>query len=71
MDKEKLRYEIENDRKLIEKHRASQKLMRTQNSGVRSSNISSDLAAFDMAIEKAELRIWANEQALELLENES
>lgn len=71
MDKEKLRYEIANDRKLIEKHRAAQNLMRTQNSGVRSSNISSDLAAFDMAIEKAELRIWANEQALELLENES
>ena len=71
MDKEKLQYEIANDRKLIEKHRAAQKLMRTQNSGVRSGDISSDLAAFDMAIEKAELRIWANEQALELLENES
>jgi hypothetical protein len=67
LNKDELEFQIATDRKLIEKHRASQELMRTQNSGVRSGNISADLAAFDMAIQKAELRIWANEQALELL----
>lgn len=71
MNKEELEYQIATEQAFIKKQRAAQERMRTQNSGVRSGSISSDLAAFDMAIERAELRIWANEQALELLENES
>jgi len=54
-----LKYQILIERKFISKQRAAQDRMRTQNSGVRSSNISADLAAFDMAVQKAEDRIKA------------
>ena len=59
MTKEELEFQIATERKFIEKQRAAQDRMRTQNSGVRSSNISADLAAFDMSIQKAEDRIKA------------
>lgn len=59
MTKEELDYQIATEQAFIKKQRAAQDRMRTQNSGVRSSNISSDLAAFDMAVQKAEHRIKA------------
>jgi hypothetical protein len=59
MTKEELEYQIGTVRKFIEKQRAAQDRMRTQNSGVRSSSISADLAAFDVAVQNAEDRIKA------------
>ena len=59
MTKDELEFQIATERKFIERQRAAQDRMRTQNSGVRLSNISSDLAAFDMAVQKAEDRIKA------------
>ena len=59
MTKEELEYQIATERKFIEKQRAAQERMRTQNSGVRSSSISADLAAFDVAVQNAEDRIKA------------
>ena len=59
MTKEELEYQIATVRKFIEKQRAAQERMRTQNSGVRSSSISADLAAFDVAVQNAEDRIKA------------
>jgi hypothetical protein len=59
LTKEELEYQIGTVRKFIEKQRAAQDRMRTQNSGVRSSSISADLAAFDVAVQNAEDRIKA------------
>jgi hypothetical protein len=59
MTKDELEYQIGTVRKFIEKQRAAQDRMRTQNSGVRSSSISADLAAFDVAVQNAEDRIKA------------
>ena len=59
MTKEELQFQIATEQAFINKQRAAQDRMRTQNSGVRSSNISADLAAFDMAVQKAEDRIKA------------
>ena len=59
MTKDELEYQIATERKFIEKQRAAQERMRTQNSGVRSSSISADLAAFDVAVQNAEDRIKA------------
>ena len=54
-----LKYQIAIEQAFIKKQRAAQDRMRTQNSGVRSGSISADLAAFDMAVQKAEDRIKA------------
>jgi len=59
LTKDELEYQIATERKFIEKQRAAQERMRTQNSGVRSSSISADLAAFDVAVQNAEDRIKA------------
>lgn len=59
MTKEELDYQIATEQAFIKKQRAAQDRMRTQNSGVRSGSISADLAAFDMAVQKAEDRIKA------------
>ena len=59
MTKEELEFQIATEQAFINKQRAAQDRMRTQNSGVRSSSISADLAAFDMAVQKAEDRIKA------------
>ena len=59
MTKDELEYQIATEQAFINKQRAAQDRMRTQNSGVRSSSISADLAAFDMAVQKAEDRIKA------------
>jgi len=59
LTKEELEFQIATEQAFIKKQRAAQDRMRTQNSGVRSSSISADLAAFDMAVQKAEDRIKA------------
>ena len=59
MTKDELEYQIATEQAFIKKQRAAQDRMRTQNSGVRSSSISADLAAFDMSVWKAEERIKA------------
>ena len=69
--KDELEFQIANERKFIEKQRAAQDRMRTQNSGVRSSNISADLAAFDMSVWKSEERIAEHEKKIEELESEN
>ena len=69
--KEELEFQIATEQAFIKKQRAAQDRMRTQNSGVRSSNISSDLAAFDMSVWKSEERIAEHEKKIKELENES
>ena len=66
-----LKYQIALERKLIERERAAQDRMRTQNSGVRSSSISADLAAFDLICMNAQDRIAEHEKRIEELENEN
>ena len=66
-----LKYQIALERKLIERERAAQDRMRTQNSGVRSGSISADLAAFDLICMNAQDRIAEHEWKIEELENES
>jgi hypothetical protein len=71
LTKEELEFQIATEQAFINKQRAAQDRMRTQNSGVRSSNISADLAAFDMSVWKSEERIVEHEKKIEELENEN
>ena len=64
-----LKYQIALERKLIERERAAQDRMRTQNSGVRSGSISADLAAYDLICMNAQDRIAEHEKKIEELEN--
>jgi hypothetical protein len=66
-----LKYQIALERKLIERERAAQDRMRTQNSGVRSGSISADLAAYDLICMNAQDRIAEHKKKIEELENES
>ncbi|MEK9699224.1 MAG: hypothetical protein VW270_25830 [Candidatus Poseidoniales archaeon] len=66
-----LKYQIALERKLIERERAAQERMRTQNSGVRSGSISADLAAYDLICMNAQDRIAEHEKKIEELENEN
>ena len=66
-----LKYQIALERKLIERERAAQDRMRTQNSGVRSGSISADLAAYDLICMNAQDRIAEHEKKIKELENES
>ena len=66
-----LKYQIALERKLIERERAAQDRMRTQNSGVRSGSISADLAAYDLICMNAQDRIAQHEKKIKELENES
>lgn len=66
-----LKYQIALERKLIERERAAQDRMRTQNSGVRSGSISADLAAYDLICMNAQDRIAEHEKKIEELENEN
>ena len=61
MTKEELEFQIATEQAFIKKQRAAQDRMRTQNSGVRSSSISADLAAFDLTIFNAKDRIAEHE----------
>ena len=71
MTKEELDYQIATEQAFIKKQRAAQERMRTQNSGVRSSSISADLAAFDLICMNAQDRIAEHEKKIEELGNES
>ena len=71
MTKEELEFQIATEQAFINKQRAAQDRMRTQNSGVRSGSISADLAAFDMSVWKSEERIVEHEKKIEELENEN
>ena len=71
MTKEELEFQIATEQAFINKQRAAQDRMRTQNSGVRSSCISADLAAFDLIIFNAQDRIAEHEKKIEELENEN
>lgn len=66
-----LKYQIALENKLIERERAAQNRMRTQNSGVRSGSISADLAAYDLICMNAQDRIAEHEKKIKELENES
>ena len=66
-----LKYQIALENKLIERERAAQDRMRTQNSGVRSGSISADLAAYDLICMNAQDRIAEHEKKIKELENES
>jgi hypothetical protein len=71
MTKEELQFQITTEQAFINKQRAAQDRMRTQNSGVRSGSISADLAAFDLIIFNAQDRIAEHEKKIEELENEN
>lgn len=59
-----IKYQIAIENKFIQKQSAAQERMRSLEVGVRSSNISADLAAFDMSIQNAKDRIAKHEQKL-------
>ena len=63
-----LKYQIALERKFIEKQKLKKQAMHDNNLGVREGGISSDLAAFDMAIERAEARIALHEKNIRELE---
>ena len=69
--KDELEFQIATERKFIAKQRAAQDRMRNLEAGVRSSNISADLAAFDMSVWKSEERIAEHEKKIKELENEN
>lgn len=71
MNKEEMEFEIASERKFIEKQKLKKQVMHDNNLGARAGGISSDLAAFDMAIERAEARIALHEKNIRELENES
>ena len=69
MTKEELKFQIATEQAFINKQRAAQDRMRNLETGVRSSNISADLAAFDMSVWKSEERIAEHEKKIRELEN--
>ena len=71
MTKEELQFQIATEQAFINKQRAAQDRMRNLKAGVRSSNISADLAAFDLTIFNAQDRIAEHEKKIEELENEN
>lgn len=71
MTKEEMEFEIACERKFIEKQKLKKQAMHENNLGVREGGISSDLAAFDIAIERAEARISLHENKIRGLQNES
>jgi len=71
LNKEEMEFEIASERKFIEKQKLKKQAMHDNNLGVREGGISSDLAAFDMAIERAEARIALHEKNIREIENES
>jgi hypothetical protein len=71
LTKEELKFQIATEQAFINKQRAAQDRMRNLKAGVRSSNISADLAAFDLIIFNAQDRIAEHEKKIEELENEN
>jgi len=68
LNKEEMEFEIASERKFIEKQKLKKQAVHDNNLGVRPGGISSDLAAFDMAIERAEARIALHEKNIRELE---
>jgi hypothetical protein len=71
LTKEELEFQIATEQAYIKKQRAAQDRMRSLEAGVRSGNISADLAAFDLIIFNAQDRISEHEKKIEELENEN
>ena len=68
---DELKHDIASEERLITKQRDKMDRMRSQNSGVRSGNISTDLAMFEISISNAEDRIAEHKKKIRELENES
>ena len=62
---DELTHEIASEERFITKQREKMDLMRSQNSGVRSGDISTDLAMFQISINNAENRISIMKKQLE------
>ena len=71
MTKDELEFQIATEQAFINKQRAAQDRMRSLEAGVRSGNISADLAAFDLICMNAKDRIAEHEKKIEELENEN
>ena len=68
---DELKHDIASEERFITKQRDKMDRMRSQNSGVRSGNISTDLAMFEISISNAEDRIAEHKKKIRELENES
>ena len=68
---DELTHEIASEERFITKQQAKMDRMRSQNSGVRSDSISTDLAMFEISISNAEDRIAEHKKKIRELENES
>ena len=66
-----LRHDIASEERFIIKQREKMDRMRSLEAGVRSGNISTDLAMFEISISNAEDRIAKHEEKIKELENES
>jgi hypothetical protein len=64
LNKEQLQHQIASEERFITKQRDKMDRMRSLNSGVRSSNISTDLAMFEISISNAEDRIASMKRKL-------
>lgn len=62
---DQLRSDIASEERFITKQREKMDLMRSLEAGVRSSNISTDLAMFQISINNAEARISIMQKELE------
>ena len=62
---DELKHDIASEERFITKQRDKMDRMRSQNSGVRSGNISTDLAMFEISISNAEARISIMKKQLE------
>jgi hypothetical protein len=63
--KDELQHQIASEERFITKQREKMDRMRSQNSGVRSGDISTDLAMFQISINNAENRISIMKKELE------
>ena len=68
---DELRHEIASEERFITKQQAKMDRMRSLEAGVRSGNISTDLAMFEISISNAEDRIAEHKKKIRELENES
>ena len=68
---DELRHEIASEERFITKQQAKMDRMRSLEAGVRSGNISTDLAMFEISISNAEDRIAQHKKKIRELENES
>ena len=71
MTKDELQFDIASEKRFITKQQAKMDRMRSQNSGVRSGDISTSLAMFEISISNAEDRIAEHKKKIRELENES